>query len=289
MRALPARRAGARARCCRRARPPRRCGRGRRGRRPRQAALGTALAARSTAATVLREGVEDRDDNETRFVWLARAADGRARRPPLRARGGERMEDIARLLGAGRRQPGLARALPGRVRAARDQPDEDRVAPAARAAGQLHVLRRPAGPGAASRAVARGGRGPARALRGGARARLLPGGDAPTADATAPARPPRSGSASDRHGVPTPSLHSGADRWRAQSHQSRWGPCRHQSTGGAGLTRGRVLVLNATYRADQRLHGAPRGGAAAEGEGRAARARRAGSCTPRARRSRGRS
>ncbi len=43
-------------------------GAGRRG----QAALGTVLAAEIYGATVIREGVQDRDDNETRFVWLAR-------------------------------------------------------------------------------------------------------------------------------------------------------------------------------------------------------------------------
>jgi prephenate dehydratase len=37
-----------------------------------QAALGTMLAAEIYGGTVIREGVEDRDDNETRFVWLAR-------------------------------------------------------------------------------------------------------------------------------------------------------------------------------------------------------------------------
>jgi len=48
-----------------------------------QAALGTVLAASIYGGTVIREGVEDRDDNETRFVWLARmGADAVA---PLRA------------------------------------------------------------------------------------------------------------------------------------------------------------------------------------------------------------
>lgn len=47
------------------------------------AALGTALAAEIYGATVLRAGVEDRHDNETRFLWLARAADG-AKAPPMR-------------------------------------------------------------------------------------------------------------------------------------------------------------------------------------------------------------
>ena len=51
-------------------------------RRPEQAALGTPLAARIYGAEVLREGVEDREDNVTRFVWLARAGDADA--PPLR-------------------------------------------------------------------------------------------------------------------------------------------------------------------------------------------------------------
>jgi prephenate dehydratase len=40
---------------------------------PGQAALGTRLAADIYGAAVLREGVQDRDDNVTRFVWLARA------------------------------------------------------------------------------------------------------------------------------------------------------------------------------------------------------------------------
>jgi prephenate dehydratase len=49
-----------------------------------EAALGTSLAARIYGGTVLREGVEDREDNQTRFVWLARA-DGPDEQPPLRA------------------------------------------------------------------------------------------------------------------------------------------------------------------------------------------------------------
>jgi len=49
-----------------------------------RAALGTLLAARIYGGTVLREGVQDSDENETRFVWLARA--GEPREPPLRAR-----------------------------------------------------------------------------------------------------------------------------------------------------------------------------------------------------------
>jgi prephenate dehydratase len=49
---------------------------GRRG----QAALGTVLAAEIYGGTVLREGVEDRNDNETRFAWLARRDSGSAPR-----------------------------------------------------------------------------------------------------------------------------------------------------------------------------------------------------------------
>ncbi len=49
--------------------------------RPGLAALGTVLAAGIYGGTVLREGVEDRGDNETRFVWLARAGEGAE--PPL--------------------------------------------------------------------------------------------------------------------------------------------------------------------------------------------------------------
>jgi prephenate dehydratase len=55
------------------------------GRRHGEAALGTALAADIYGGYVIREGVQDRDDNETRFVWLARAsASGPWIEPPLR-------------------------------------------------------------------------------------------------------------------------------------------------------------------------------------------------------------
>jgi prephenate dehydratase len=51
------------------------------GRRDR-AAIGTLLAAKIYGGTVLRERIEDREDNETRFVWLAR--EGERSPPPLR-------------------------------------------------------------------------------------------------------------------------------------------------------------------------------------------------------------
>jgi prephenate dehydratase len=58
------------------------------GERRGRAALGTVLAAEIYGGTVLREGVEDRDDNETRFVWLARVREEEEESglgsPPLR-------------------------------------------------------------------------------------------------------------------------------------------------------------------------------------------------------------
>jgi prephenate dehydratase len=50
-----------------------------------RAALGTRLAANIYGGTVVRDGVQDRDDNETRFVWLARSGEGVSLAPPLRA------------------------------------------------------------------------------------------------------------------------------------------------------------------------------------------------------------
>jgi len=52
-----------------------------RGRHHGHAALGTLLAASIYGGTVIRKGVEDRDDNETRFVWLGRI--GEKEEPPL--------------------------------------------------------------------------------------------------------------------------------------------------------------------------------------------------------------
>jgi prephenate dehydratase len=102
---------------------------GRRG----QAALGTALAAEIYGARILREGVQDRDDNETRFVWLARGkgiyrADAQAisadhaapagaggksgQAPPLRARSGAGWKTSLVFWGAGADRPGwLVRCL----------------------------------------------------------------------------------------------------------------------------------------------------------------------------------
>jgi prephenate dehydratase len=51
---------------------------------PGHAALGTRLAAEIYGGTVIREGVQDRDDNETRFVWLGRRGAFERSRLPLR-------------------------------------------------------------------------------------------------------------------------------------------------------------------------------------------------------------
>jgi prephenate dehydratase len=51
------------------------------------AAIGTRLAGELYECTVIAEGIQDREDNETRFVWLARA-DSPSGAPPLRGQGG---------------------------------------------------------------------------------------------------------------------------------------------------------------------------------------------------------
>ncbi len=81
-----------------------------------RAALGTLLAAEIYGGTVLREGVEDRDDNETRFVWLARAQPGAEESgrgaPPLRAIASEERKTSLVFWGPGAERPGwLVRCL----------------------------------------------------------------------------------------------------------------------------------------------------------------------------------
>ncbi len=64
---------------------------------------------------MLREGVQDRDDNETRFVWLAlrsASSPSSAERPPLRAAGGGRFKTSVVFWGPGADSPGwLVRCL----------------------------------------------------------------------------------------------------------------------------------------------------------------------------------
>jgi prephenate dehydratase len=84
-----------------------------RGEQRNRAALGTALAASIYGGTVIREGVQDRDDNETRFVWLARERAGAApARPPLRAHTEREWKTSLVFWGAGADRPGwLVRCL----------------------------------------------------------------------------------------------------------------------------------------------------------------------------------
>jgi prephenate dehydratase len=78
--------------------------------RREQAALGTVLAARIYGGTVICEGVEDRSDNETRFVWLGRAGESAA--PPLAASQAGGCKTSIVFWGAGAESPGwLVRCL----------------------------------------------------------------------------------------------------------------------------------------------------------------------------------
>ncbi len=84
-----------------------------------QAAIGTELAARIYGGTVLRARVEDRGDNETRFVWLARAGDeqtdktrAQVMEPPLRDAATEEWKTSLVFWGVGADRPGwLVRCL----------------------------------------------------------------------------------------------------------------------------------------------------------------------------------
>jgi prephenate dehydratase len=83
-------------------------------RRAGHAAIGTLLAASVYGGTVIREGVEDRADNETRFAWLARGDGEHAALPPLRARDVARARWKTSLVfwGLGAKRPGwLLRCL----------------------------------------------------------------------------------------------------------------------------------------------------------------------------------
>jgi len=72
--------------------------------RREQAALGTTLAASIYGGSVIREGVEDRDDNATRFAWLARSG---GRRPPAASRRAGNRWKVSLVFGGG---PPRARA-----------------------------------------------------------------------------------------------------------------------------------------------------------------------------------
>jgi prephenate dehydratase len=78
---------------------------------PGRAAIGTALAADIYGGTVIREQIEDRMDNETRFVWLAGATTASGP-PPLRAGTGGGWKTSVVFWGAGAERAGwLVRCL----------------------------------------------------------------------------------------------------------------------------------------------------------------------------------
>jgi prephenate dehydratase len=64
------------------------------------AAIGTRLAADLYGCVVIAEGIQDREDNETRFVWLARK-DSSAGAPPLRGQAGKGRKTSLVFWGAG--------------------------------------------------------------------------------------------------------------------------------------------------------------------------------------------
>jgi prephenate dehydratase len=75
------------------------------------AALGTALATEIYGGVVLREGVEDREDNQTRFVWLVRDGEDIDPAPLRESRGGEPRSALV-FWGSGARHSGwLVRCL----------------------------------------------------------------------------------------------------------------------------------------------------------------------------------
>ena len=262
VRALPARRPAGRRASCRPPRPPRPCAIVVADGAP-WAALGTRRAAELYGATRARRGRRGRA-RQRDALRLARARAARAPDP-----GAARREDLARVLGRRRRQPRLARALPVGVRLPRREPHEDRVAPAARAARPLPLLRRLRG-------------------RRARRARSPTPSRACTRTASACASSARI----PRHGLEPARLTVTLPRHVMATQSTPPGPAGfapHPEHRRRGRDCWPCARPERHVRADQRLHGAARRRAAAQGEGRDRRARRASSCAPSTRRCRGRS
>ena len=115
--------------------PPRRCAWSAESDEP-WAALGSALAAELYGCRVLAADVEDRDDNRTRFVWLAPAGRGR----PADRRRGHHLDRVLGLQRRVARRSGVRarRALQRDINLTRIESRPRRVR-----LGPLHVLRRP--------------------------------------------------------------------------------------------------------------------------------------------------
>ena len=101
------------------------------------AALGARAAAALYGCELLLEGVEDSDDNVTRFVWIAPQG------TELAGDGAWKTSLVFSELGAD--HPGALVDAPRRVLQPRDQPHPDRVAAPAPGARPLHVLLRSRG------------------------------------------------------------------------------------------------------------------------------------------------
>ncbi len=105
-------------------------------------AIGTPLAAQIYGGTVIRDGIEDREDNETRFVWLARVGEQRAAAAPLHEPGPEWKTSLV-FWGLGAKRAGwLVQCLD---ELARREINLTKIEsrPRRGATRQLHVLRRP--------------------------------------------------------------------------------------------------------------------------------------------------
>ena len=251
------------------------------------AAIGTVLAARDLRRRrcCARASRTARTTKRASCGWRASAA--AARTPPLRGAAAGRWKTSLVFWGLGRR------AAPGWLCAAwtssprrDDQPDADRVAAARAAPRQLHVLRRPRGP---RERGARGGgdRGPALALRRRCAC------SAPTA----PPPPPIRGGLSGRRSAAArePPRYTAALKMESTVPPESVGsvsPSEHQrhgpETSPVTAMSGRVLVLNATYEPINVCTVRRAVVLLLKEQGRAGRAGRAGSCTPRAPRSPGR-